>query len=231
MKRLTLPSTLKHIIALTATGLLSGSIAFAIPVAPAGTIGTLPANSFTGSGIPTDDVMLSTSGGLTLGLSAHTRPPAGGLIGTDNAGTFIANTGISSPGLATWNFDFYINNTGNGGLAAYTYTLSYGYASDVSALVSFNPLIIPDNGPLLSLTTAGNSENLGFAAFGTPIGFNPNATADYGFVLTAKDVTGATVAQSAIVVKVASVPDSGSTVALLSVAFAGIAGLRRKFAA
>lgn len=232
---------IKQLIVGTILSAVTLTSALAVPAAPTGTHGSLPANSFGGTGIPTDDVMTATSGGLTLGLSAHERFV--GPLASDGAGTFFAPTGESSPGLAKWNFNFYLNNTGIGGLAAYSYKLSYG--TDASGLVSFSPLLITDNSPLGSLTTAGNSENLGFnfgigGLLGPAIGFNPMANADYAFILSAYSLTDVNqttaIATTAINVRVgtgdpSSVPDAGSTLALAGLAMTGIVGLRRKLTA
>lgn len=219
--------TIKPILALSAITLMSSSAVFALQ-APLGTHGSLSSpNAFGGSGIPQNDVMYSTyNNDLTLALSAHERY-VGPLL-SDNNGTFYSHTGESAPGLSLWNFNFYIDANS---LASYSFKLTYG--TDSSSF-SINPIsAIGDNEPHGSLTTAGNSENLGFA-FGIPISFNPNVADKYYFLLEAFSSTDANqvspLAQTAINVDVSSVPDGGTSVALLGMALTVGAALRRKLA-
>ncbi|HYG21500.1 MAG TPA: VPDSG-CTERM sorting domain-containing protein [Verrucomicrobiae bacterium] len=182
--------------------------------------------------------MLDTEGGLTIGLAAHQRLVGPNLV-NDGNGTYFANPGESAPGVSTWNFAWYINNpigiAGGPGLAAYNFRLTAG--SDALGYGTFNPLLFPDNAPLLSVTTAGNSQNLGFG-WVTLIGlgaFDPNADDTYAFTLEAFSLTDtlftSPVASATINVQVgsgaSSVPDAGSTSMLLSIALAGFAAVRR----
>lgn len=217
--------TVKPILALSAITLMSASAAFALQ-APLGTHGSLSPDSFGGTGIPANDVMYSTYNDLTLALSAHERYV--GPLSSDSAGTFYSHTGESTPGNALWNFNFFINAAD---LNSYSYKLTYGTDSST---FSFDPLSIGDNEPLLSTTTAGNSENLGFAFAGLPIGFDPNVAGNYFFLLEAFSLTDLDqdnpLAQVAINVDVSSVPDGGTSVALLGMALTAGAALRRKLA-
>jgi len=227
---------MKQILSLTAAGLLTAAAAFAAPFAPVGTNTALPANSFGGSGIPTDNVMTATSaGGLLVGLSAHARFV--GPLATDAAGTFFAPTGSTAPALSnngTWNFNYIVDatNTASGLLSTYTYRLTVG--SDALGTLSFDPVaLIPDNSPTGSTSKAGNSENPGFNFLVFPSGvYDPNISDVYAVKLEALDGNGNVIATSAININVgaSSVPDAGSTFMMLGLAVAGIAGLRRKLA-
>ena len=260
-------NSLKQLLGLTVAGLITGAVAFAAPIAPTGTHDQSIANYSFGGGnngnvaqpnIPSQKVTINSSGpaGLTLALSAHARnvQPGAELPGSGGVFQAVAGNMAAFPTLrATWNFNFSIDNSDlqGGGLAAYTYVLTYG--TDGSGLKSFNPLLIGDNsggtGPVFnpaSATHAGNSENLGFA-FGLPftngelgpaIGFDPTENnVTYAFQLEAFNLNGNSVAKAAINVQVGNggpghtVPDAGSTLALLGVALAGVVGLRRKLSA
>ena len=97
-------------------------------VYPTGVFASLPANSFGGSGIPTDAVMTGGTGGVVLGLSATPRYTSPSLT-NDGAGTFFATPGYSTGGTvnapyAAWNFDFFV---GGSHTADYTYSLYYDF--------------------------------------------------------------------------------------------------------
>ena len=86
-------------------------------VAPAGTFGSLPANSFGGSGIPTNAVMKGGNHGVVIGLSATQRYSSPALT-NDGAGTFFATPGYSTGapvnvGFADWNFDYFVGSATN----------------------------------------------------------------------------------------------------------------------
>jgi len=225
--------TVKPILALGAITLMSVSVASAAPVTPVGNTEDLPFGYFSGSAT-TLGATVTRNGGLTLALSAQIR---GGETLANSGGVYSAPTGADGSGNALWNFQFHIDN-GSGSLNDYTYSLSYG--KDASSLVSFDPLAITDNGGPVGV---GNSENLGFT-FGSPfdpadgllgaaIGFDPNADATYSFLLQAFDGNQNLVSKVAINVKAGrggSVPDGGTSVALLGMALTAGAALRRKLA-
>jgi len=223
---------IKLLLGLAATCLITGNIAFAAPVTPAGTFGTLSDYTY-GTGNPNDAFMTTTitdrGNTITLGLQAQGRynNPA---VGNNGAGIYYATPGENygtpatptTPGTpspfkgATWNFDFYFDATGG----SYTYKLFFG--TDASSLVSFDPTILGDNGS--STHTGGqNSENLDFTGFKSAIGFDPNADGIYSFELVAYDLNNDAIGHSAINVDVRSVPDAASTAGLLGLAFAGLA--------
>jgi hypothetical protein len=143
-------------------------------VAPHGTWGSLPANSFGGSGIPTNAVMITNNGPVTMGLSATPRYSSPALT-NDGAGTFFAGTGNSvggptNVGFAAWNFDFSVT----GATANQYFTL-------------FVDLVAAPSTPLAGMYQwqfAGNaydSSNLGY--WPSFFGFDPNNAGEYTFAL------------------------------------------------
>lgn len=143
-------------------------------VAPHGTWGSLPANSFGGSGIPTDAVMITTNGPVTMGLSATPRYSSPALT-NDGAGTFFAGTGNSvggptNVGFAAWNFDFSVT----GATTNQFFTLFV----DLDAAPG-TPL-----GGMYQWQFAGDahdSSNLGY--WPSFFGFDPNNAGEYTFAL------------------------------------------------
>ncbi|HEU5125281.1 MAG TPA: VPDSG-CTERM sorting domain-containing protein [Verrucomicrobiae bacterium] len=198
------------------------------------TLGTI--SDFTAGGVDhSGKTDVSTAGdGTVLGLSAQQRyfnPPISNVGTTFFAGTGQNNgLGGSSFQGALWNFDFYVKP----GTAGYTYNLSYGLLGN--ATHSFNPLDDAD-ATGFAAGTYQDSQNLLFSNFGGAANsfgsFDPSADATYEFILEALDSAGATVASSRIVVQVgkgSSVPDGGTSVALLGMALTAGAALRRKLA-
>ncbi|MES2214335.1 MAG: hypothetical protein V4465_03055, partial [Patescibacteria group bacterium] len=81
---------------------------------PFGTNCTLPANSFGGSGIPTNNVMCSALNGVQLGVSA-TGSYASPSTTTNGLGTYYSMSGdrIGAPpattvNFAKWNFNWFV---------------------------------------------------------------------------------------------------------------------------
>lgn len=177
------------------------------------TFGPLTGANFGGSGIPNGSVAISSqfedgANLITVAMNA-TQRYGNPVVTNDGAGTFFANTGSNTgPGSppatplgALWNFNYYIDVTGPGGVKLTDY--------DIKLFYDFNPAF--DNGPVnlgvvnvtsaLTLlnplaTNAQGSENLlfGYLAgspaypFVTPPGgaftsFNPNATGEYNFAI------------------------------------------------
>ncbi|HEY9510224.1 MAG TPA: VPDSG-CTERM sorting domain-containing protein [Verrucomicrobiae bacterium] len=219
--------TVKPILALSAITLMSVSVASA-------SLGTI--NDFTAGGVDhSGKTDVATAGdGTVLGLTAQQRysnPPVSNIGTTFYAGTG-QNNGLGSSLFqgSTWNFDFYVKP----GTAGYTYNLSYGLIGN--ATHSFNPLADGDASGYAA-GTYQDSQNLLFGNFGGAANsfgsFDPNADATYEFILEALDNAGATVASSRILVQVgkgSSVPDGGTSVALLGMALTAGAALRRKLA-
>jgi hypothetical protein len=167
--------------------------------------GPLDDATFGGTGIPNDEVAISSqfSNGtslITVAMSATQRfdNPA---LTNDGLGTYFAQAGSNTPtGTSTegalWNFNFYINiDSATETLADYDFTLFY----------DFNPAF--DNGPVglgrINLTNAilasanpgatklEDSQNLMFSFLATSVpgfitaptygAFDPNALGEYNF--------------------------------------------------
>lgn len=203
-----------------------------------------------GSGNPNIGWVTAADNGLELSLRGKNRVT--GATTNDGAGTYLFPTGTApSSTRALWNMEWSIN-TGTATLDQYTFKLSFD--TDPTAGTSWttvNPLTyFTDNSygtastangagveGLSSLfvstnTTAQNSFNLTFA----PVAGNPNIDATYGFKLEAFDRSGALADADTMSVKIGaggapvpSVPDSGSTLGFVALAFAGLAGCRRLF--
>jgi len=168
--------------------------------------GPLDDATFGGTGIPNDEVAISSqfSNGtslITIAMSATQRYSNPALT-NDGAGTYFAQAGSNFGGAgesttegALWNFNFYINiDSDTETLADYDFTLFY----------DFNPAF--DNGPAglgtINLTNAilagsnptatklEDSQNLMFSFLGTSVPgfinapggtFDPNALGEYNF--------------------------------------------------
>jgi hypothetical protein len=221
---------MKLILGLTATCLMTGTIAFASPVTPAyDTFGTLSGATFGGTGIPNNAVAITTINNgndtITLGLTATPRYSAPA-VSNDGDGTFFATPGASS-GKSLWNFDYYIS-VNNSGFGNYSFELLYG--TDASSLTTMSPdpasVAYFDGGSAFTtvgdVITAQDSENLGFSFLGSAIGFDPNANGIYSFELEAFDGNGNQIGNTAINVDVGTVPAVTSTAMLLMFGFTGL---------
>ncbi|HYG22124.1 MAG TPA: VPDSG-CTERM sorting domain-containing protein [Verrucomicrobiae bacterium] len=204
----------------------------------------LPDATWGGTGIPTGPAAVrGAPNGAILGLIAHQRynnPP----LQNDGAGTYFAQPGANdgtpgNPGTAaTWNIGFYVNLptslvAGDEYFRLY-YDLDPSVGTDISQL-----------GQLDFMVSSGNkiegSENMSFGFWlipfpgNTPASyapFDPFATGEYSFALVALDDTGTELpdGRAAIIVRVGNVgtvPDAGSTFALLGGGLVLLTGLRR----
>lgn len=211
-----------------------------------------------GSGNPDTGWTTDSGSGITLGLRAKGYDTADT---SNVNGTYSFATGFAPSHPATraaWNWEFSINS-GTALLPTYDYFV--GIDTDPSAGISYgivNPFTkwtdnsygdsstangagveaSPDTQANSDILAAANSiaqqsQNLVFA------GGNPLVDGTYNYEIYAVEkgagANGTRLADSSITVVVgrggSSVPDGGSTIALLGAAFAGIAGLRRKFIA
>ncbi|MDB5266846.1 MAG: hypothetical protein JWN89_661 [Parcubacteria group bacterium] len=140
---------------------------------PYGTNCTLPANSFGGSGIPTNNVMCSVLNGVQLGMSStgsYTSPATT----TDGLGTYYSTPGnrtgappATTVNFAKWNFNWFV-----GGASANDF---FSLAMDLNSGPSFTPQLVQ--------TWYGNffdSSNMGYLG----ALFNNNNLGQYSFELT-----------------------------------------------
>lgn len=206
--------------------LVTSSAVFAGPVGVTfDYFGDLSAATFGGTGIPNDNVAVTSQDDVTLGLTATARY-ANPSVTNDGAGTFYASIGGDSPATyARWNFDFYANNS-----SASTVYLRLLW--DLNPGVDTDVALLGDSGvfSLAAGATAQNSWNLGMGFLGG--GFNPSQAGEYSFALLLTDSVGEEIARTSINVNVANnVPDAAST-SLLTLAgfglFAAAAGVRRR---
>ena len=205
-------------IALAIASVSIGAVtAHAQAVTPAGTFGSLPANSFGGSGIPTDAVETGGKNGITLGLSATPRYTSPALT-NDGAGTFTAMSGISTGGAvnagrAGWNFDYFVGGASSTDFFTLFIDRNPASGNSLTSMTAFN-------------FTGNNhdSSNLGYFS-----GFDPNATGEYSFALYQYGDSERLqeLDHVAINVEVTTTPEP-SSLALLGSGFVGLTGFIRR---
>jgi hypothetical protein len=226
--------------------------AFAAPITPTfTTFGQLPGATFGGTGIPNMAMAItyagndaSGAGRLTMGLTAHQRC-VGSNLANNGAGVFAAFAGESpfapgpgcipgtAPGLATWNFAYYIAGTD---VSTLSFAILYDFDPAAGTDESSHGRIAFAGSAITTLPLQG-SQNLGFDFLSAtapgitpPAGsFNPMSNGEYTFALAAF-AGGQEIARSAIRVNVTGgTPVSApGTLALAGLAMLGLAGLQRR---
>jgi hypothetical protein len=214
--------------------------------------GLLTPATFGGTGIPNDNVAITTITDantntiITLGLSATQRfsNPA---LTNDGAGTFFAGAGSNFGGAgessfegALWNFDFFIDFDSSLPPADFDFKLLYDF-DPTSGTIDGDLGILDLNGAFPSSVPVEGSQNLLFSFLASnllsfispPSGsFDPNAAGEYSFALIVSDANGGELGRSAIDVNVgvvplpAALPLYGTGLALM-----GFVGWRRRKAA
>jgi hypothetical protein len=232
---------MKHKSLIVAAGICAASLTSALGVTSVTTFGSMPGETFGGSGIPNDAVQQTTISGLigpygssiiTLGLTATPRFTPGELA-NDGAGTFFASTS------SQWNFDFVASIANGGDLSSYKFILFYDLdpatGNSLSSLGQWNL----DAGQPQGTTSVHNSEYPGFAflangvagAVTPPTGgftYNINAPGEYTFALGVFNGDGAQIGDlDKINVRVDSVPDATSTAGLMAISAFGLFALKR----
>lgn len=201
--------------------------------------GTLPgaaANAYGGSGIPQDTSMWTQISGLpngdivTLG-QATTQYKSSPVPGNDGVNTYFVETGTLPLGTGgsqrtKWNWDFY-GRSDNGTLGTYNFQLTIENIL-TGQVLSFDPTVIPDNvgGP----GAFGNSESFDFVVFGVPIGYDSSLDNTFNISLDAY-LNGNKIGGQQMTIVAgngASVPDGGSSLAMLGVAAGSLGFIRRK---
>ncbi len=212
------------------------------------TFGDLPEATFGGTGIPTNPTAFSTftatnGDTLKLGLTA-TQRFNNAPVGNDGNGTFFAVAGLndgtpgSNTGLlgATWNFDWFIKVTDNGGgstIANSNISILYDFDPGVgTAKTLLGKLNILTNSLGDSSSVNQNSQNLAFTFLGLsfpgiitppPGSFDPFAGGEYSFAIQSN------LGEVAINVNVSPVPLPAAFPLFASgLALLGLFGWRRK---
>jgi len=216
-------------------GICAASLTSALGTTSVTTFGSLPGETFGGTGIPNDAVKIVTTSGvgpngstvITEGLTATPRFTPGELA-NNGAGTFTVGTGVQ------WNFDFVASIAGGGDLSTYTFKLYYDLDPAIGTSMANLGVWNLNAGANPTDTSVHNSEFMGFSflATGFPGAVTPppggltydiNAPGEYTFILGTYDVTGAQVgALDTINVDVKSAPDVTSTAGLLAISAFGL---------
>lgn len=187
------------------------------------TFGPLPDATFGGQGIPNDEVAMSSQfvdgdNTITIALSATQRffNPA---LSNDGAGTYFADPGtnfgdpnnpadLSRGEGSKWNFNFYINVSGDTGTPQVTdYQFDFFYDFDPAesnSIATYGGINITNSvaaGATPNAATVETSQNATFGFLGNSVpgfitapvtSFDPDAEGKYGFVLQVRNAAGFT---------------------------------------
>lgn len=183
-----------------------------------------------GQGIDNVQFNVQTSGGVTVAMGAHGYMN-GETLPNDGVSTYYAKKGVFSPDLyttgpligqpknyANWSFDFAVDMSGKPNCTSCTVQLLV----DTDPTAGVTPFDLFNNAPA---QTGMDSWNMEMSFMPTALGgynFNPFGDSSTEFTLRVLDA-GRVVASSTITV---NVPEPGS-LALVGLALAGLAGLRR----
>ena len=209
---------------------------------------TLAAPGFyNGSGNPSNDFTIDTTGGVETGLRARFR---GGPNVTPVGDVYSFAPGGASGALAFWNYDFSVNLAGTGlhvsdvlnnttftvidvlhGVTATVNPFTH-WSDDASYSGSPGSPTIFQNGTgaafVATLLGAQNSENLGFADSPLAGDFNRDDNNSYVFTLDVRDNSGALLSSDTMRVNVGTAAPEPASLAVLGVGLASMAAVRRR---
>jgi len=185
-----------------------------------------------GAGNPSTGWTADSENGVTLALRAKNRD-TGDTSNTLGVYSFATGSSASNSARALWNFEFSIDQ-GTGTNYEYYLQIDTDPSTGINSIFGgpINPFAaFGDNATLDSVTQ--NSENITF------FGGDKNAAGIYSYELYAvaagAGISGTRLADTSITVNVGSpsqndtsVPDAGTTLTLLGMAFSGIEVFRRK---
>ncbi|MEQ8847482.1 hypothetical protein [Botrimarina sp.] len=195
------------LLTLAALAPVAAEASIQIPGAPldpvADTFGAIPAATFGGSGIPNNQMAISTAvhngNTITLGIAATQRFDSAPQPLADGMGGYQALNGESDPGLARWNFSFYATIDGPGSFEDYRLVLDYdmdnaaGTPFDMHGQWDLTMGAAMLGADLSTLRTIETSQNLGFGFLDTPAvgvimppsaSFDPFDVGEYTFLLS-----------------------------------------------
>ncbi len=222
------------------------------------TFGPLDQATFGGTGIPNEEVAVSTQivdGDVTITIAmSATQRFSNPAVTNDGAGTYLAGTGSNFGGAgesafegALWNFNYYIDVEGTNGatpvIADYQFDLYYDFdpAQD-NALATLGQINLTAGilaSPTPAATLLEDSQNLLFGFLASPIpglvtppagSFNPNVNGEYNFAIQVTNSGGFSLETVAIDVQVnnSAAIPEPSSALLLLMAIAGMVRTRTK---